>query len=174
MAGPTGGQWLRQVLEAVLSGLSSPRPREDPVLSQNIDRSIEYRREYYKYAIGIASALLAFTVSFPPTLKGRPDHPEYIVYAWGGLGVAVMAGVAVHLLWSYFFITWRDFDHRGDSGRGRQVRGVITLLRRVLDLALIAALLVGVAGVVAFAAANVNNIAAKGDEAHVQSAGAGP
>jgi hypothetical protein len=71
-------------------------------LQKNIDRSIEYRKEYYKYNIGIATALLAFTVSFPSTLS-KVDYPDLIFAAWAGLGVAVLGGVASHILWSSFF-----------------------------------------------------------------------
>src|SRR4051794_39844651 len=81
-------------------------------LQKNIDRSIDFRKEYYKYSIGIATALLAFTVSFPSTLSNI-DHATLIFSAWAGLGVAVLSGVAAHILWSNFFITWRNFDNRG-------------------------------------------------------------
>ena len=98
-----------------------PEPREsmgnEPIrldkdfLQKNIDRSIDYRKEYYKYNIGISTALLAFTVSFPSTLS-KVDYPNLIFTAWAGLGVAVLSGVAAHILWSNFFISWRDYDNR--------------------------------------------------------------
>ena len=129
-------------------------------LQQNIDRSIDYRKEYYKYNIGIATALLAFTVSFPSTLS-KVDYPNLIFGAWAGLGVAVLSAVATHILWSSFFITWRDYDNRGRSPEGKRARAPITLLRRSFDVLQIVGLTVGVCGVVVFAGLNLGNIALK-------------
>jgi hypothetical protein len=129
-------------------------------LQNNIDRSIDYRKEYYKYNIGIATALLAFTVSFPSTLS-KVDYPNLIFAAWAGLGVTVLSGVASHILWSNFFITWRNHDNRGERQRGEAARAPITLRRRLLDLLQIVGLVVGVGGVVLFAGLNLGNIALK-------------
>jgi hypothetical protein len=129
-------------------------------LQKNIDRSIEYRKEYYKYNIGIATALLAFTVSFPSTLS-KVDYPNLIFSAWVGLGVTVLSGVASHILWSNFFITWRNYDNRGQRQRGQAARAPITGLRRLFDALQIAGLVVGVGGVVLFAGFNLGNIALK-------------
>jgi hypothetical protein len=133
------------------------RPDKD-FLQKDIDRSIDYRKEYYKYNIGIATALLAFTVSFPSTLS-KIDYPNLIFAAWAGLGVAVLSAVATHFLWSIFFITWRDHDNRGQDGEA--VRKPITLLRRFFDFLQIVGLIVGVGGVVVFAGLNLDNIAPK-------------
>jgi hypothetical protein len=129
-------------------------------LQKNIDRSIDYRKEYYKYNIGIATALLAFTVSFPSTLS-TIEYPWLIFAAWIGLGAAVLSGVGSHYLWSLFFITWRNYDNRGDRKKGQEERGPITALRRLLDGLQIVGLIVGVGGVVGFAGLNLGNIALK-------------
>jgi hypothetical protein len=129
-------------------------------LQKNIDRSIDYRKEYYKYNIGIATALLAFTVSFPSTLS-KVDYPNLIFAAWIGLGVAVLSGVASHALWSSFFITWRNYDNRGLRPQGQAARAPITRWRRLLDVLQIVGLIVGVGGVVLFAGLNLGNIALK-------------
>jgi hypothetical protein len=133
-------------------------------LQKNIDRSIEYRKEYYKYNIGIATALLAFTVSFPSTLS-KVDYPNLIFAAWIGLGVAVLSGVATHILWSDFFITWRNYDNRGRRQEGQRARAPITRARRLFDLLQIVGLVMGVGGVVAFAGLNLGNIALKEKDA---------
>lgn len=129
-------------------------------LQKNIDRSIHYRKEYYKYNIGIATALLAFTVSFPSTLS-KVDYPNLIFTAWAGLGVTVLGGVASHVLWSQFFITWRNYDNKGLHDKGRAARAPITTLRRLFDTLQIAGLLIGVGGVVLFAGLNLSNITLK-------------
>jgi hypothetical protein len=129
-------------------------------LQNNIDRSIEYRKEYYKYSIGIATALLAFTVSFPSTLS-KVDYSDLIFAAWTGLGVAVLGGVASHILWSNFFITWRNYDNKGRPSEGKAKRKPITTFRRLFDILQIVGLAVGVGGVVLFAGLNLGNIALK-------------
>jgi len=129
-------------------------------LQKNIDRSIDYRKEYYKYNIGIATALLAFTVSFPSTLS-KVDYPNLIFAAWTGLGVTVLSGVASHILWSQFFITWRNYDNKGLQDKGRAARAPISTLRRLFDTLQIAGLVVGVGGVVLFAGLNLGNIVLK-------------
>jgi hypothetical protein len=139
---------------------NEPARLDKDFLQKNIDRSIDYRKEYYKYSIGIATALLAFTVSFPSTLS-KIDLPELIFAAWAGLGVAVLTGVASHILWSNFFITWRNYDNRGRRTEGQAARRPITALRRLFDALQIIALIVGVGGVVIFAGFNLGNIALK-------------
>jgi hypothetical protein len=58
------------------------RPGAEWVL-KDIDRSIEYRKKYYEYSVTIATALLAFSISFPPTLTAV--HCVALVrVAWGG------------------------------------------------------------------------------------------
>jgi hypothetical protein len=129
-------------------------------LQKNIDRSIDYRKEYYKYNIGIATALLSFTVSVPSTLS-KVDYANLIFAAWAGLGVTVLSGVASHILWSEFFISWRNYDNKGQRQKGVAARAPITWLRRVFDGLQIAGLAVGVGGVVLFAGFNLGNIALK-------------
>jgi hypothetical protein len=135
-------------------------PLDKEFLQNNIDRSIDFRREYYKYTITISTALLAFTISFPPNLL-KVSCPALIFFAWAGLGVAVIAGVLAHDLWSRFFIAWRNHDNRGDRPRGIQIRRRITWWRRTADIVQLAALAIGVVCIVAFAGINVRNIAPK-------------
>ncbi len=161
---------LEQFLRAFLETLSPSAPPSGPTetsLQNNIDRSTEYRREYYKYALGIATALLAFSISFQPQLRRAPEQLWLLIPGWGGLGLAVILGVRVHMVWAKFFITWRDWDHKKrDPATGKVKRDRLTAERHVLDFLLIAALGVGVAGVVAFAAVNLPNIATKADESN--------
>ena len=153
------------LLDAVLDQLF-PRPPaierpSESFLQKDIDRAVDYRKEYYKYVIGIATALLAFTLSFPPQLS-RPPQAEWLVFVgWGGLGSAVLAGVRTHMLWAKFFISWRDYDNHGRADHGRRRRRYITRERRFMDVAQIVGLGAGVVGVVLFTAVNLHNIAPK-------------
>ena len=133
---------------------------EKDFLQNDIARAIDFRKEYYKYTITIATALLAFTVSFPPNLT-TIALPWLIFVAWIGLGVAVVLGVLVHYMWARFFSTWRDYDNRGDREGGWAVRDRITWWRRKADVVQIWALALGVGCIVAFAGINIRNIAPK-------------
>jgi hypothetical protein len=129
-------------------------------LQNNIDRSVDYQKEYYKYNIGIATALLAFTTSFPPSLT-RMDARALMFVAWVGLGAAILAGVRTHYLWAKFFISWRDFDNKDRVEEGKVVRKAITSRRRFFEKVQILGLLTGVAGVVLFTSINLGNLALK-------------
>lgn len=133
-------------------------------LQNNLDRAMEYRREYYKYCIGIATALLAFTVSFPPQLSRAPDSPWLLFVGWSGLGLAVLAGVRVHMVWAKFFVSFRDFDNRGRLPEGIVRRRGLNAQRRFLDTVQMVGLVVGVASVVAFAGLNVRYLPLKKDD----------
>src|SRR5690606_17991691 len=123
------------------------------------ERSLTYRRDYYKYALGIATGLLAFSVTLQPTLNRAPVHAEWLTTAWIGLGVAVFCGLRLHLIWAKFLVTFSD--HRSDRKRGNQKRFWITLSRRIHDVLLVLGLVVGGIGMGAFAMVNLQFIAPK-------------
>ena len=127
----------------------------------DIERSRDYRKEYYKYAIGIATSLLAFTLAFQPALKSAPQGTWMEIVGWSGLGVAIASALRVHMTWANFFISFRDYDNKGDACGGGRVRRRLTVERQILDTLIILGLLVGVAGVVGFTAANLHNVAPK-------------
>lgn len=133
-------------------------------LQPDIARSVDYRKEYYKYAIGISTALLAFTMSFQPTLRVMPEYTWLEVVGWIGLGVSTAAGLRVHWVWSKFFSTFQKFDNKGKISEGDIERGKWTSERRLLEKVLIISLIVGVAGVIGFTAFNLKNVALKTDE----------
>ena len=110
-----------------------PRPIGGDFLQSDIARAIDFRKEYYKYTITIATALLAFTVSFPPNLT-TITLSWLIFAAWIGLGVAVILGVLAHYMWARFFSTWRDYDNRGEREIGKAIRDRITWWRRKADI----------------------------------------
>jgi hypothetical protein len=128
----------------------------------NISRFYELRREYYKYTVGIATALLAFTISFPPSLTAI-ESKWLINVAWTTLAVAIMCGVILHYVWSLFYISFRDFDNKYRRKEGKRRRRFLTYIRRTLEVAMPIALLAGVGGVAAFASANLEHVVLKSD-----------
>jgi hypothetical protein len=130
-------------------------------IQADIARALELRRDYYKYSIGVSTALLAFTTSFPPTLSRVSGHSIVLLAAWPGLAVAIICGIVVHYLWAWFFISFRDFDNRGDSQRGRRRRALLNSLRRLMEIVQVVALIVGVLGTAVFAITNFEQIETK-------------
>jgi hypothetical protein len=137
-------------------------------LQADLEHAVDYRKEYYKYAISIATALLAFTVSFPPQLSKAPDATWLLFLGWAGLGVAVLSGVCVHRVWAELFIGFRDHDNRGRREDGLKVRKSLNSERRFLDVARMVGLAADVVCVVIFAEANLKSLAPKTDSARVE------
>lgn len=140
------------------------RPGAEWVL-KDIDRSVDYRRKYYEYSITIATALLAFSISFPPTLTAV--HYVFLVrVAWIALGVSILCGVSIHFAWSKFFISFRNFDNKGEDGKGARNRKRWTFLRKLMEWIQFLTLLVGVLGMSVFAGGNYRNIAPHTNESN--------
>ena len=135
----------------------STRPGADWVQA-DIARSVDLRKEYYKYTIGIATALLAFTISFPPSLTSVSSVLQ-VQIAWIALGITILCGVAAHYAWSKFFISFRDLDNRGDHTSGVNWRKKLTTVRRILEIVQFVTLFIGVLGIAWFASSNFGHIA---------------
>lgn len=133
------------------------RPGAEWVL-KDIDRSVDYRKKFYEYSITIATALLAFSISFPPTLTAV-DFVFLVRIAWVALGISILCGVTIHFAWSKFFISFRDFDNRNHSKEGKLNRKKWTFFRRTMELVQFIALLIGVMGMSIFAGVNYQHIA---------------
>lgn len=136
---------------------SEHRPGAEWVL-KDIDRSIDYRKKYYEYSVTIATALLAFSISFPPTLTAV-QCVALVRIAWVALGVSILCGVTVHFAWSKFFISFRDFDNRDRRNEGKLNRKKWTSFRRVMEFFQFVCLLIGVMGMSIFAGVNYQYLA---------------
>jgi hypothetical protein len=133
------------------------RPGAEWVL-KDIDRSIDYRKRYYEYSVTIATALLAFSISFPPTLTAV-QYVILVKVAWVALGISILCGVTVHFAWSKFFISFRDFDNRNLPDAGELNRKNWTSLRRAMEFVQFLSLLIGVMGMSIFAGVNYQYVA---------------
>jgi hypothetical protein len=102
--------------------------------------------------------LLAFSISFPPTLTAV-HFVTLVRIAWVALGISILCGVTIHFAWSKFFISFRDFDNRNRSDEGKLSRKRWTSRRRALELVQFIALLIGVMGIAIFAGVNYQYVA---------------
>lgn len=144
------------------SAQANQRPAES-FLRSDIELSVEYRKDYYKYIIGISTALLAFTISFQPTLRVPPEHLWLEWIGWAGLGVAVGSGVRLQMVWSRFFSVTQKYLNKNKPEEGKAARKRYMKEKRVLEAVLLWAFLIGVSGVISFTAVNLKHIAPKDD-----------
>lgn len=129
-------------------------------LHRDIATGNQYRLELSKTLLTLATGLLAFTFAFPPQLTAI-SNPEALRIGWSALAVSVLGGCVNLYGWERFYLSYRDWDWKGKGEDGKQARAAITRWRRIGRLAQFLGFVVGVAGVGAFAIANVSNIALK-------------
>ena len=131
----------------------------------NISLANQYRLEMIKHLLAIAAALLAFTVTFRPTLV-RVELPWVMWIAWFGLGISIVGGVFHMLGWDHFYKSYRDFDGKSPDPKdpkkgereGDAARKRINLWRRFAMAAQFIGFIVGVASVAIFASLNIDNV----------------
>ena len=148
------------------------RPGAEWVI-KDIDRSIDYRKKYYDASFTIATALLAFSISFPPALTAV-HYVILVRIAWVALGVSILCGVTVHFAWSKFFISFRDFDNKSHHDAGKANREGWTALRRTMEFLQFLCLLIGVMGMSIFAGVNYQNLALHANEGTAPAKAASP
>lgn len=132
----------------------SQRPGAD-FLQKDIAQANVYRLEVIKLVIAMATGLLAFTVSFRPSIA-NPDKSYLMAWGWLALAVAIAGGVLTLLLWEWFYISYRDYDNKGKKDAGKKTRQSITLARRFFQFLLFVGFIVGVASIGWFAAINID------------------
>jgi hypothetical protein len=140
----------------------SETPRDKPPQSieavhQDISFANTYRLEVIKTMLAITTALLAFTISFRPTLDVI-EQQNSMVIGWVCLATSLIAGIATMYCWERFYISYRDFDWKGLHDNGKSYRSTVTFFRRWLFAIQCIGFLLGVAGVANFAIVNVAHV----------------
>jgi hypothetical protein len=127
-------------------------------LQKDIETGNSYRMEALKQMLTLATALLAFTVSFRPTLKAV-NQEWLIFYSWLALGISIVSGIAIMMCWERFYLAYRlDWHDKAKEGENR--RDQITLVRRLLLLLQLISFAFGTLGVAIFAGLNFTNVVA--------------
>ena len=131
--------------------MSSPPPAVTrptiEALQNDIALGNQYRLELDKLLLALATALLAFTVAFIPTLR-QVDHLQLMMIGWACLAASVVGGVLELHGWERFYLSYRDTNWKGVDGDG--VRRNITRWRRLGRFVQMAGFLAGVAAITAF------------------------
>jgi hypothetical protein len=126
-------------------------------LQKDIEFGNKYRLELLKHLLTLSAAILAFTISFRPTLI-RVEHPYLMWIGWIALGLSSSLGMLHMLLWSHFYLSYRDFDWYGRGEDGKKRRKTITLWRRLIMFFQFFGFGLGVLGIALFAAFNFQNV----------------
>ena len=141
-----------------LNELPNTATREQTIesLQEDIKTGNAYRMESLKLMLTLATGLLAFTVSFRPTLANVID--EWLIYwSWCSLGISIVSGIGVMLCWERFYLSYR-LNWHNQAQKGKTKRKLLTFLRRVLLVLQFGSFAYGVIGVAVFAAENFRNI----------------
>jgi len=124
-------------------------------LHRDIAFANQYRLELIKHLLTLATALLAFTVSFRPSL--RVAEHEWLMYiGWIALGLSLIGGIFHMLGWDRFYISYHDFDYKDRDGK--RPRKIIKIWRRYAMITQFSGFIIGVVCVALFAALNIHNM----------------
>jgi H+/Cl- antiporter ClcA len=129
------------------------RPSID-ALQTDIGFANTYRLEVIKTVLGIATALLAFTISFRPKLS-TVQYEWMMQVSWIALATSIIAGIVTMYCWELFYISYRNKDWKGHGPAGKNLRKKITRFRRLFFTLEIAGCLLGVVGVAYFSVVNL-------------------
>lgn len=124
----------------------------------DIARSLELRRDFYKYTIGVAASLLAFTTAFPREHTTVVAKESLYWLAWPGLAIAIFSAISVHYIWAWFFISFRNLDYKGNIDAGVSLRRRLQLIRHAFEILIISGLSVGLVGVTRFGIDNYEKL----------------
>lgn len=115
----------------------------------------QFRLELIKTTLVVATGLLAFTISFRPSISS-PKWEPLMWIGWIALGLAAIGAMGNMYGWERFFASYRD--HRSDQTTGKIVRKRITRRRRIAMGFQFGGFAVGVLTIAIFAAANIDNV----------------
>ncbi|MEL7642326.1 MAG: hypothetical protein AAGU21_22040 [Solidesulfovibrio sp.] len=115
----------------------------------------QYRLELIKHMMTLAAALLAFTISFRPSLK-TAEHELLMFIGWIALGLSLMSGIFHMLGWDRYYISFRDYDFHDLDGE--KPRKSISKWRRTAMILQFSGFIIGVGCISFFAAFNIQNM----------------
>lgn len=124
----------------------------------NVGWANTYRLELIKLVMTLAAGVLAFTVSFRPSLT-TVDEPRLMWIGWIGLGLSIVGGMIHMQGWDRFYISYRDHDWRLEKPEGKAARSLINQWRRFGMLLQYLGFAAGIIAIAIFSALNIGNVA---------------
>jgi hypothetical protein len=95
------------------TALSERRPAPERTLAdahRDIEFGNNYRLEYIKHLISIATGVFIFSVTFMKDLVGRPITEASVKFAlplgWCALVISIFAGILHMRYWAWFYTSW--------------------------------------------------------------------
>lgn len=137
---------------------SEPSAPTIDAIQRDVALANQYRLELIKLIMTLSGAILAFTVSFRPSLQ----HVDLSWLMWSGwISLAFsMVGGMIHMFgWDRYYVSYRDFDWKGETEAGKRKRKSINLWRRAGMFMQFTLFGVGVVAIALFAATNFGNVA---------------
>jgi hypothetical protein len=119
----------------------------------------QFRLELIKTTLVVATGLLAFTVTFRPSISS-PRWEPLMWIGWIALGLSAIGAMGNMYGWERFYASFRD--HRSDQTTGKIVRKNITRRRRAAMGFQFGGFAIGVLAIAIFAAANLANVKLSG------------
>ena len=138
----------------------SARPTIEAV-HRDIELANRYRLELIKLIMTISAAVLAFTVSFRPSLRSV-ELPWLMWMGWIGLGASMVGGMIHMHGWDRYYVSYRDYDWRNRKECGKEKRRQINRWRDTGMFIQFAGFAVGVMAIALFAAENIANVVSSG------------
>jgi hypothetical protein len=150
---PASQQAAQEVLR------TAPEREAPPIAATQADVgfAIQFRLEFAKQLLTIATALLAFSVGFftTPAAVAPAAARALAPLAWMGWGfliVSIVLGLYQLRCWDWFYVSYRDYDHDKKYELGKAYRKGVTYRRRNAMAVQFATLLIGILFVAIFAA----------------------
>ena len=140
------------------NGVPDDEPKIIPTIAAlhtDIGFANQYRLELIKTSLTLAAALLAFTVTFRPSLI-TPSREWLMWVGWIGLGLSTLGAMGNMYGWEQFYISYRN--HKDDQTKGKSVRKKITCWRRCAMSMQFIGFAAGVLSIAIFAAINLDNV----------------
>jgi hypothetical protein len=135
--------------------MSTPQKPGIDALQRDIEFGIRFRLELDKTLLTLVTALFAFTIAFAPTLATQVKG-LYLPIGWTALALSMIGGIAELHGWERFYLTYRDFEHKGLDGKPARKR--ITAWRRLGRFVFFTGFIVGALMIGLFAIENLPNV----------------
>jgi hypothetical protein len=124
-------------------------------LHRDIAFANQYRLEFIKHTMSLAAAVFIFTLTFKQNIigTGRTYGVPFAFASWLAMIVSLMGGLGQLSGWDRYYMTWRDYEWRNQSGKA--ARRVITKWRRFALVMQIAFFITGLVLMAIFCALNM-------------------
>src|SRR5262245_23457824 len=100
---------FRKLAMALAEPNTGHRDQTIEAVNRDVEFALRFRLELIKHLLALATAVLAFTATFRPTLAS-PVAPWLMGIGWLALAASVAGGLVHMRGWDRFYMTYRDYD----------------------------------------------------------------